>query len=85
MTQLEIQFIAIVNEQSLALPKPDVDEIRSLVDDNELGVAFENFCTQLYEYDAPCTSEQIHRIAALGLALKVSPRYWEILRRSSQP
>jgi hypothetical protein len=57
----------------------DIEQIRELVDARELGVAFENFCTQLYEWDAVCSREQIDRIAYIGKAMGIKPDYWRII------
>ena len=55
------------------VPEQDLTNAWELVDADEPGVALENLCTQLYEYDAvltPAVREQIHRLAA---AMRMDP------------
>jgi hypothetical protein len=37
------------------LPQRDISSIWELIDAGEPGIAFENLCTQLYEYENPST------------------------------
>jgi hypothetical protein len=77
MKALELQFNTLLRELSTSLTKTDIEQIRELVDAGELGVAFENFCTQLYEWDAVCSREQIDQIAYIGGAMGIKPNYWQ--------
>ena len=77
MKELELQFEVLLKELSTSLTVSDIEQIRELVDANELGVAFENFCTQLYERDAVCSRGQMKRIAAVGEAMGIKPDYWK--------
>ena len=52
---------------------------RSLIDVGELGVAFENLCTQLYEYDVMVDAETKSSLAAIGGYLGLDLRLWERL------
>jgi hypothetical protein len=86
MSTLERQFAALLEEMSKSLTATDLEQIRELVDVGELGVAFENFCTQLYERGGVCERGQILRIAAIGEAMRINPRYWQILKvKDSNP
>ena len=62
-----------------SLTATDVEQIQELVEFNELGVAFENFCTQLYERDATCSPEELSQITSIGTTMGISPEYWENL------
>lgn len=79
MKNLEQQFRELVDELADRLAISDCDQIRELVDANELGVAFENFCTQLFEWDAVCSAEQYRRIEFIGKAMGISADYWKNL------
>jgi hypothetical protein len=79
MKNLEQQFRELFEEFADRLATSDCDQIRELVDANELGVAFENFCTQLFEWDAPCSAEQYGRIESIGKAMGISADYWKNL------
>jgi hypothetical protein len=74
---LKLKFNTLLGELSTSLTEADIEQIRELVDAGELGVAFENFCTQLYEWDAVCSREQIDRIAYIGKAMGIKPDYWQ--------
>jgi hypothetical protein len=79
MKTLENQFEALLDELSPCLMDTDIEQARELLAANELGVAFENFCTQLGERDVVCIHDQIVRLASIGLALGISPAYWQHL------
>jgi hypothetical protein len=76
MKELELQFEVILKELSTSLTETEVGQMQELVRANELGVAFENFCRQLYERGAVCSQEQIIRIAAIGEAMGIEADYW---------
>lgn len=80
MTALEQKFEALLNELSQSLTSADVEGIQELIEANELGVALEDFCTQLFERDAVCSREQIDRIAEIGKATAINSEYWQNLR-----
>jgi hypothetical protein len=75
MKALELKFNILLRELSTSLTETDIEQIQELVNVGELGVAFENFCTQLYQWDAVCSREQIDRIAYIGEAMGIKPDY----------
>ena len=79
MIALEQKFEVLLDELSQSLTAADVEQIQELVHANELGVAFENLCTQLYERAAVCSLEQIDRIAEIGNAMAIDSTYWQNL------
>ena len=79
MKELERQFEVLLDELSTSLTMNDVEQIRELARANELGIAVENFCTQLYERQAVCTKEQVIRIAEIGKAIGINSSFWNIL------
>ena len=81
MKALELQFTTLLRELSRSLTETDIEQIRELVNAGELGVAFENFCTQLYEWDAVCSREQIDQIAYIGEAMGIKPDWQNIATR----
>jgi len=54
----------------------DYEQIQELIHANEIGIAFENFCTQLFEREATCSINQLHLISEIGKEIGMSPRYW---------
>jgi hypothetical protein len=61
------------------LPSGDVERVWELIDVGELGVAFENLCAQLYEYEVMVDAETKSSLAAIGGYLGLDPRLWESL------
>ena len=57
------------------LPDEQLGDMRSLVQAGEPGIALENFCTQLYEYDVSVPAELAAELEALAVAmgLRISP------------
>jgi hypothetical protein len=45
----------------------------------EPGVAYENLCVQLFEFDVQVNESQFYQIRKLGLAMRIQPKYWERL------
>lgn len=61
------------------LPLRDVDQVERLIQVGERAVAFENLCTQIYEYEIRLPSSLRETLASIGQQLRVAPRYWERL------
>jgi hypothetical protein len=57
------------------LPDEQLGDMRSLVQAGEPGIALENFCTQLYEYDLSVPAELAAELEALAAAMgmRISP------------
>lgn len=60
-------------------PLRDVEHIEGLIQVGERGVAFENLCTQIYEYEIRLPSDLRETLVSIGERLGVAPRYWERL------
>ena len=65
-----------------ALPEDDIGSILGLIGAREWGVALENLCTQLYEYDVEVPGPILDEIAELGRRMRLDPQLWEILTRA---
>jgi hypothetical protein len=61
------------------LPLHDVEQIEGLIQAGERAVAFENLCSQLYEYEIWLPMEVQDVLVSVGRQLEVAPRYWERL------
>ena len=55
------------------LPERDLANAWELVDAGEPGIALENLCTQLYEYDATLDPEVVEQIRRLAIAMSLDP------------
>jgi hypothetical protein len=61
------------------LPAEQLTDMADLVRAGERGIAFENLCTQLYEYDVLVSSEAMSTFRAIGLAMGVDSKYCDRL------
>ena len=62
------------------LAQKDRDSIVELIQVGEWGIALENICTQLYEYEAPVSWVTYQQIKKCGERMKLSAHSWEFLR-----
>jgi hypothetical protein len=69
----------LIMDAASALPIRDVEQFEGLIQVGERTVAFENLCTQLYEYDVALPRDLYGTLVSVGEQLRVSPRYWERL------
>lgn len=67
---------AIVVALEGRLPAADVENAWGLIDAGEPGVALENLCTQLYEYDVTVPRPVLAQITAAGEAMGLAPDLW---------
>jgi hypothetical protein len=69
----------LIMDAAIDLPLRDVEQIEGLIQVGERAVAFENLCTQIYEYDITLPSGLRDTLVSTGQQLGVAPRYWEVL------
>lgn len=73
---IESRLVEILNGFEGMLPPEQLDDMRSLANAGEPGVALENFCTQLYEYDVSVPATVLEELSKLGSAMGIRPEYW---------
>jgi hypothetical protein len=69
----------LVMDAARSLRLHDVEQIEGLIQVGERAVAFENLCTQLYEYDIRLPLDLQDILVSVGKQLRVASRYWERL------
>jgi hypothetical protein len=74
-----IQSVRRVMGAAPGLTAADLEGINTLLEAGEYGVAVENLCTQLYEYDIQLSTENRRLLAQVGTRLGVASRYWQML------
>jgi hypothetical protein len=74
---------AVVVRVESDLPPGDVQSVWELIDAGELGVAFENLCTQIYEYEVAVDQATRSSLTAIGEYLGLDKRLWEVLKRAT--
>ncbi|MBI3893436.1 MAG: MafI family immunity protein [Candidatus Wallbacteria bacterium] len=82
MKDLEDRFEKLLKVLPQGLTGADIEQVEELVQAGELGVAFENLCTQLYERSVVVPTWQIEELSAIGSVMGINPDYWEILASS---
>lgn len=61
------------------LPQADIKSIWELIDAGEPGIAFENLCTQLYEYNVTPDEPSQEALAEIGTYFGLDADLWERL------
>lgn len=56
------------------------EDIRSLIAHGEPGVALENLCDNLHEFDFPVTRKHYEIIEQLGRHYQIAPAQWTFLK-----
>ena len=74
-SELEVVLANVAGD----LPAQHQENVASLIDAGEFGVAFEILCTQLFEYDVTPQPDDRARLAAVGRRLELEPSVWEVL------
>lgn len=66
------------------LPDDQVQDMMDLARAGEPGVAFENLCTQLYEYDVVADAETLEHLRHIGKSMNIDSRYCDRLESEMQ-
>ena len=83
LPEIEQKLLALfAAARDIGLPAEQLADMVSLAKVGEPGVALENFCTQLYEYDLTVPQSILASIAELGTAMGLEDRYWTPLKTS---
>ena len=77
--EAEQRTSALLSRFNGRIPAVELQGMESLVAAGEPGVAFENFCGQLYEYDGALEPAELAELAEVGELMKIDPRYWQLL------
>lgn len=79
LTQTEAELQAVLTQAVGLLPQDQLDDMAALVRAGEPGIALENFCSQLFEYDIAVPIAIVHAISRLGSGMGIDPKYWKRL------
>jgi hypothetical protein len=83
-SEIEAKLLKIIERcKGMAIPEEQLDEISELTRVAEYGVALENLCVQLVEYDVVVPSGIVEMIKELGHAMNIGEKYWMRLQTSS--
>lgn len=83
LSQIESELIRTIEQcRGLGVPQERLDDSRSLAEDGEPGIALENLCSNLHEYDVVVPAEIYETLAKLGSHMSIGSKYWAIVPRS---
>jgi uncharacterized protein with GYD domain len=83
LSQIEAELIrAIEMCRGLGAPQERLDAARSLAEAGEPGIALENLCSNLHEYDVVVSAEIYETLARLGSHMGIDAKHWSIVPRS---
>jgi hypothetical protein len=77
--EIQAELLTILESSGQQLPSEQVADMKELVQAGEPGIALENFCTQLFEYDVTVPEQVRVRLQRLGEKMGVRRDYWERL------
>jgi hypothetical protein len=75
----EQRLLSLVEQIGSTLSAEALADVRELIVAGEPGVAFENLCTQLFEYSVPVSEADITELRRLGELMGICPDYWQRL------
>jgi len=65
--------------RGLGVPPIELDDMSALTKAGEPGIALENLCTQLFEYEAAVPLVVVDGLKTLGHAMGINDKYWRRL------
>jgi hypothetical protein len=79
LEEIETLLETILGEAKGWIPSDQLADMVELVHAGEPGVALENFCSQLFEFDVVVPFDFRERLRRLGEQMGVAHDYWERL------
>jgi hypothetical protein len=76
LREVEKRLEGVLSNAKTWLPEREVEEMLSLVKAGEPGVALENFCTQLEEYDIAVPRDVAVELRSLAFAMGMRASRW---------
>ena len=80
MQEIERKLLEEIQTYAGQLPADQVKDIADLAQAGEPGVAFENLCMQLYEYDIAVDNGMLSKLKSIGIAMGIESEYWDRLQ-----
>ena len=77
---IERVLLHLIQTYAGNFPAEQVAGMTELVQAGEAGVALENLCSQLHEYDVPVDEATFGRLKEIGTQMGIEPDYWERLK-----
>jgi hypothetical protein len=80
LIEIEHRLGRILEQFGTGLPPEQLRDMQDLVKAGEPGVAFENYCTQMFEYGMSLPAAVVEELDRLGREMGINEEYWERLR-----
>ena len=77
---METDMLQLLSRFQSRLPAATYDDVKNLIDHGEWGVALENMCVQLFEYDLAVSSTELSEIKTLTERMGLPPTTWSFLQ-----
>ena len=77
LRHIEERLVTVLKNAAGWLPSEQLADMESLVRAGEPGVALENFCTQLEEYDVAVPAHVVSELKALSSAMQMKVQWLE--------
>jgi hypothetical protein len=78
-SELEQRVVALIHMFDGRLPQATLDDLLMDATHNEWGIALENLCTHLFEYDVISEGMEIEEIKRLTADMNMSNKTWNFL------
>ncbi len=78
--EIELALLEVVQTYAGQLPAQQAKDMADLVRAGEPGIAFENLCTQLYEYHIAVDNGMLNKLSDIGSAMGLHSKYWHRLK-----
>ena len=79
--EIEGRLQRLLTQFGTDLPPEQIDNMKGLVEAGEPGVALEDYCTQLFEYDISVPAPVVAELEELGRAMGIDEKHWTRLRQ----
>jgi hypothetical protein len=80
LVEIERRLLVLLNQLHDELPAAELEEMKDLVRAGEPGVALENCCSQLFEYERKVPKSIVDALDELARAMGVDEKYCRNLR-----
>ena len=82
LVEIERRLQSLLRQFGRGIPEEQLQDMKSLVEAGEPGVALENYCSQLFEYDIAVPSHVVNELEELAQAMGIDRKYWAVARDS---
>ena len=82
MDNLSEQMKKLLKNASYGLSESDIKNTMDFINHGEFGIAFELVCDQLFENEAPISTELLNEIQYIGTTMNFDEQTWAFLKNA---